>query len=104
MGERGIAFLMARERPGEDSLGPQLKAQFGGAYIANEGLDFASARWLLEEGAADAAGFGRLFIANPDLVERFRRNAPLNAWNTETFYGSGAVGYVDYPALADAGG
>jgi 2,4-dienoyl-CoA reductase-like NADH-dependent reductase (Old Yellow Enzyme family) len=103
MSERGIAFLMARERPGDDSLGAQLKAQFGGVYIANEGLDYASAQWLLDEGAADAAGFGRLFISNPDLVERFRRNAPLNAWNTETFYGAGAEGYVDYPALAGAG-
>jgi 2,4-dienoyl-CoA reductase-like NADH-dependent reductase (Old Yellow Enzyme family) len=104
MGERGIAFLMARERPGEDSLGSQLKAQFGGVYIANEGLDVASAQALLDDGAADAAGFGKLFISNPDLVERFRRKAPLNAWNAETFYGPGPEGYTDYPVLAAAGG
>lgn len=103
MGERGIAFLMARERPGEDSLGPQLKAQFGGAFIANEGLEFASAQQLLKDGAADAAGFGKLFISNPDLVERFRRGAPLNAWKAESFYGPGPQGYVDYPVLAAAG-
>jgi 2,4-dienoyl-CoA reductase-like NADH-dependent reductase (Old Yellow Enzyme family) len=104
MGERGIAFLMARERPGADSLGPQLKAQFGGVYIANEGLDLAGAQSLLDDGAADAAGFGKLFISNPDLVERFRRKAPLNAWNAETFYGPGPEGYTDYPVLAAAGG
>jgi 2,4-dienoyl-CoA reductase-like NADH-dependent reductase (Old Yellow Enzyme family) len=104
MRERGIAFLMARERPGSDSLGPQLKAQFGGVYIANEGLDFTSAQSLLDDGAADAAGFGKLFISNPDLVERFRRNAPLNEWDAQTFYGPGPEGYVDYPRLAAVGG
>ena len=105
MRERGIAFLMARERPADDSVGPQLKAQFGGVFIANEGLDFSSAQALLDEGAADAAGFGKLFISNPDLVERFRSNAPLNAWNAETFYGpAGSEGYIDYPVLAAAGG
>jgi 2,4-dienoyl-CoA reductase-like NADH-dependent reductase (Old Yellow Enzyme family) len=104
MGERGIAFLMARERPGTDSLGPQLKAQFGGVYIANEGLDFTSAQSLLDDGAADAAGFGKLFISNPDLVERFLRNALLNEWDAETFYGAGPAGYIDYPRLAAAGG
>lgn len=98
--ERGIAFLMAREYAGDDSLGARLKAQFGGVYIANEGLDFASAQSLLDSGAADAAGFGKLFISNPDLVERFRSGAPLNPWNAETFYGPGPNGYVDYPALA----
>jgi 2,4-dienoyl-CoA reductase-like NADH-dependent reductase (Old Yellow Enzyme family) len=100
IGERDIAFLMTRERLGTDSLGPQLRAQFGGVYIANEGLDFASAQALLDNGAADAAGFGKLFISNPDLVERFRRDAPLNVWKEETFYTPGPEGYVDYPTLA----
>jgi hypothetical protein len=103
MRERGIAFLMARERPGPDSLAPQLKAQFGGVFVANEGLDQASAQSLLDDGAADAAAFGKLFISNPDLVERFRRGAPLNAWKAETFYGPGPGGYVDYPLLAAVG-
>ena len=99
MRERGIAFLMARERQGEDSLGPALKKAFGGAYIANEGFDQASAEAIIEKGDADAVGFGKLIIANPDLVARFRTGAPLNAWNSDTFYAPGAEGYTDYPAL-----
>ena len=51
-------------------------------------------------GRADAVAFGRLFIANPDLVERLQRNAPLNTPDVETFYGGDAQGYTDYPFLA----
>ncbi len=49
---------------------------------------------------ADAIAFGRLFIANPDLPERIRRGAPLNAYHRATFYGGGAEGYTDYPRLS----
>jgi 2,4-dienoyl-CoA reductase-like NADH-dependent reductase (Old Yellow Enzyme family) len=105
MGERRIAFLMARERLAPDSLGPQLKAAFGGVYIANEGLDLESAQALVASGDADAVGFGKLFISNPDLPVRFERGAPLNPWTAETFYSPGPEGYVDYPLLerSDAG-
>ncbi len=99
VGERGIAFLMAREHVAPDSLGPKLKALFGGVYIANEGFDLASAQAALAAGEADAVAFGKLFISNPDLVERFRRGAALNPWKMETFYAPGPEGYVDYPAL-----
>jgi len=102
MRERGIAFLMARERVGDDRLGPSLKAAFGGAYIANEGFDQASAEALLAAGDADAVGFGKLFISNPDLPQRFRTQAPLTPWKAETFYAPGAEGYTDYPALETA--
>jgi N-ethylmaleimide reductase len=52
-------------------------------------------------GHADLVSFGRLFMANPDLVERLRANAPLNKlMGQETFYGGGAHGYTDYPTLA----
>ena len=44
--------------------------------------------------------FGKAFLANPDLVRRLREDAPLNEWNTATFYTGGPEGYVDYPALA----
>ena len=50
--------------------------------------------------AADLVSFGVLFIANPDLPERFRRNAPLNKPDPSSFYGEGSKGYTDYPALA----
>jgi len=45
--------------------------------------------------------FGKLFISNPDLVERFAKNAPLNPWDTDTFYYGGEKGYIDYPFLDD---
>jgi N-ethylmaleimide reductase len=99
---RGVAFVLVREYVAPDSLGPQLKRDFRGVYIANEGLDQASATQLLAKGDADAAAFGRLFIANPDLLRRFAQGAPLNTPDPETFYGGGAHGYVDYPSLAEA--
>ena len=81
------------------SIGPQLKAIFGGTWIANEGFDLASAEGVLAAGEADAVAFGKLFIANPDLPRRFADGAPLNAWNAATFYVPGPQGYTDYPAL-----
>jgi 2,4-dienoyl-CoA reductase-like NADH-dependent reductase (Old Yellow Enzyme family) len=102
LGKRKIAFIMARESQVEPRLGPALKAAFGGVYIANEALDPGAAEELLANGEADAAAFGRLFIANPDLPERIRLGAPLNQWRKETFYEGGPNGYVNYPALAKA--
>jgi 2,4-dienoyl-CoA reductase-like NADH-dependent reductase (Old Yellow Enzyme family) len=99
MGHRGLAFLMARERLGPDSLGPRLKAAFGGPYIVNEGFNLESAQAVLAAGEADAVAFGKLFIANPDLPARLQAGAPLNPWTLETFYSPGPEGYVDYPAL-----
>ena len=100
LGRRGLAFLMAREYTGEDRLGPELKKAFGGVYIANEKYDLAQAEQVLQAGEADAVGFGKLWIANPDLVERFTSGAALNEPKMETFYTHGPEGYVDYPALA----
>ena len=65
LGKRGIAFICAREGLGEDSLGPYLKQEFGGVYIANEKLTKDSAEALIESGRADAVAFGQWFIANP---------------------------------------
>ena len=87
-------------RPGAAAR-PALKAAFGGVYIANEGFDRETAEAALAAGEADAVAFGKLFIANPDLPRRFSLGAPLNAWNAETFYSEGPVGYTDYPALED---
>jgi 2,4-dienoyl-CoA reductase-like NADH-dependent reductase (Old Yellow Enzyme family) len=102
LGERRIAFICAREKLGDDRIGPQLKAAFGGTYVANEGFTRETAEQVLAAGEADAVAFGKLFIANPDLPMRFALNAPLNPWKPETFYTSGAEGYVDYPQLASA--
>ncbi|WEF35028.1 alkene reductase [Pseudoduganella chitinolytica] len=100
LGKRKIAFICAREAVGEDSLGPLLKREFGGIYIANEQFSLESAQRALNDGTADAIAFGKDFIANPDLPERLQQGAPLNPQRPELFYGPSAEGYTDYPALA----
>ena len=102
LGKRKIAFICAREAVGEDSLGPLLKKEFGGIYIANEKMDKQTAEQVLTSGTADAIAFGKAFIANPDLPRRLQLDAPLNAPRPETFYHATAEGYTDYPELAQA--
>ena len=89
-----------------DPLAPDaaetLRACFGGAIISAGGYVRETAGQAIAEGRADAIAFGRLFIANPDLPERFRREAPLNAYHRPSFYGGDARGYTDYPALEDS--
>lgn len=102
LGARKIAFLCVRETLEEPRLAPMMRAAFGGVCIANDSFTRESAEAVLATGEADAVAFGKLFIANPDLVQRFALRAPLNAWNTATFYAEGAEGYLDYPALAEA--
>ena len=99
LGRRGVAFLCLREHLGAGRLLPVIREAFGGAVIANEGLDPDSASALLGRGEAEAVAFGRLAIANPDLVERIRQGAALNRPDPSTFYGGGETGYTDYPAL-----
>ncbi len=77
----------------------RLRARFDGVYIGNGGYDGRAAAAAIEGGHADAISFGRAFIANPDLPERFRRGAALNEPDQDTFYGGGAKGYTDYPFL-----
>ncbi|GAO25768.1 FMN-binding oxidoreductase [Alicycliphilus sp. B1] len=72
-----------------------------GAWMVNNGYDRDMALQAVASGHADMVAFGRAFISNPDLVERLRRNAPLNEWDRPTFYGGGEKGYIDYPAMAD---
>jgi N-ethylmaleimide reductase len=79
-----------------------LRKSFRGAYIANNGYDRDMAIEAVERGAADLVAFGRPFIANPDLVERLRRAAPLAPIDKATLYGGGEKGYTDYPAMAEA--
>jgi len=99
LGKRGIAFICAREKADDDSLTPQLKQEFGGVFIANERFTKDQANAWLAEGKADAVAFGIPFIANPDLPQRLAQDAALNEPHPETFYGSGPVGYIDYPRL-----
>ena len=71
-----------------------------GAWMVNNGYDGALAEQAVQSDHADLVAFGKAFIANPDLVERLRLQAPLNPPDPTTFYGGGAKGYTDYPALA----
>jgi len=79
-----------------------LRKRFSGTYIANNGYDFKLATEVLDKNKADLIAFGKLFISNPDLVERLKLGAPLNEFDKNTFYGGGAKGYTDYPALKQA--
>jgi N-ethylmaleimide reductase len=69
--------------------------------IANTGFDKAKGMALVRGGDADAIAYGSLYIANPDLVARFKADAPISEPDPATFYGSGPKGYTDYPALSD---
>jgi len=81
-------------------LKSRLRAAFRGSFILAGGFDRASAESALKAGQADLIAFARPFLANPDLVERMRANAALNAVDMTTFYTPGPNGYTDYPALA----
>jgi N-ethylmaleimide reductase len=77
-----------------------IRRKYKGTLIVAGGFDHASAERWLREGRADLIAFGRKFIANPDLPERLRTDAPLNIDDPTTYYGGGAKGYTDYPSLA----
>ena len=72
---------------------------YQGKLITAGGYDQAMGEKVLEEGLADAVAYGRLYISNPDLAERFQKGAALNPYNRATFYGGEEVGYTDYPTL-----
>jgi N-ethylmaleimide reductase len=81
-------------------LKSRLRAAFQGSFILAGGFDRARAETALKAGEADLIAFARPFLANPDLVERMRADAPLNAADMATFYTPGPKGYTDYPVLA----
>lgn len=82
----------------------RLRKGWEGFYIANGGYEPETATQAIADGTADAVSFGRAFIANPDLPERFRRGAVLNTPDQTTFYGGDERGYTDYPFLDKASG
>lgn len=77
-----------------------IRERFKGTLIAAGGFDVGTAAQWIREGRADLVAFGRKFIANPDLPERLRTGAPLNADDPTSYYGGGEKGYTDYPSLA----
>lgn len=98
---RGLAYLHVLEGDMLTSTRAvdyrALRIKFAGTYIANNGYDLAQAQVTIDSGAADLVAFGVPFLANPDLVRRYRENLPLNAADAATFYQGDDTGYVDYP-------
>ncbi len=80
-------------------LAPIIREIFEGTLMLNGGYDARSGNEAIEKGNADLISFGVLFLANPDLPERFRKNAPLNSADVATFYTGEEKGYIDYPKL-----
>jgi N-ethylmaleimide reductase len=100
----GLAYLHFLADPTSELI-TSLRQGFDGPIIANDGFgsvtDQAAAQRLLDEGLGDLVAVGRQFIANPDLVQRWKTGAPLNEPDQSTFYGGDAHGYTDYPFLTD---
>jgi N-ethylmaleimide reductase len=97
------AMADLRKTPAADLAGDGMfrryRERFHGPIIANVDIDHARGNRLVAEGLVDAVAFGRPFIANPDLPERFAAGAELTEPDPRTFYGHGSEGYTDYPAL-----
>ena len=85
---------------GDAPLMGLIRENFSGPLIVNGGYQREAATKLIETGQTDMVAFGSLFIANPDLVERFRQNAEMNEPDRSSFHVGGAEGYTDYPFLA----
>ncbi|OYT11304.1 MAG: hypothetical protein B6I19_11685 [Bacteroidetes bacterium 4572_114] len=83
----------------EKSTVPFYRKIFNDTLISCGGHSLESATRMLENNEADLIAFGKPFISNPDLVERFRQGAPLNEPDKSTFYHGGAKGYLDYPLM-----
>lgn len=105
LGRLPLAYLHVLEdaaKPAAQRLTPLLRARFGGPLVANSGYDRLAADAVIARGEADAVSFGVPYLANPDLPVRLALGAALNTPDPATFYGGGAKGYVDYPALEAA--
>jgi len=103
----GIAYLHHKEDIAVPPVLPAeniriialLRKEFNGAYMLNAGYDLASGNAAIGWGIADLIAIGKLFIANPDLVDRFKNKSPLNVPDVGTFYSGEEKGYIDYPFL-----
>jgi N-ethylmaleimide reductase len=82
-----------------DGMFRHFRLLYNGHIIANVEMTQDRGNRLIEEGLADSIAFGRPYIANPDLPERFLVDGPLNEVDWPTVYASGQMGYIDYPVL-----
>lgn len=98
----GLAYVQVSRSPqsGLDAFA-LVRRHFRGPLILNDGFDGQSAARAIEAGVGEAVSFARPFIANPDLVQRLRRQRPLAEFDRSTLYTPGARGFTDYPALGD---
>ena len=101
LNSRGMAYVHLGDFTGE-GWHAKLRPIYRGVYFAGAGMTKESGQQLLAEGLADGIVYGTKFLANPDLPERFRRNAELNSADTKTFYTPGERGYTDYATLGAA--
>ena len=101
LNERNMAYVHVADYTGE-GWHAKLRPVYQGVYFAGAGFTKETGEALLEHGGAEAIVYGTKLLANPDLPERFRRNAPLNEPDQSTFYVPGEHGYTDYPTLATA--
>jgi N-ethylmaleimide reductase len=103
LGSLRLAYLHVVENVSEaqriQRIAPSMRAAFGGRFILNGGYDATTGAAALERGEADLIAYGKHFLANPDLVERFKHGASLNSPDSGTFYTDGAQGYTDYPPM-----
>jgi N-ethylmaleimide reductase len=101
-----IAALENKTEPDEQSrrMLNLIRTEYRGTLILAGGFDHDSAEEWITSRRADAIAFGRKFLANPDLPERFREHAPLNRDDPSTYYGGGEKGYTDYSTLAQQRG
>ena len=103
--QRGLAYLHVLEgdmvSQSKDVDYPALRELFEGTYMANQGYDKTQAEQSLSNNDSDLIAFGVPFLANPDLVLRYKTSAPLNSPDQSTFYGGNEKGYTDYPFLND---
>lgn len=97
LNERKLAYVHVADHTGERHA--KLRPIYEGVYFAGGGFTKESGEALLEQDRADAIVYGVKLLANPDLPERFRRDAPLNEPDQTTFYVPGEHGYLDYPML-----
>lgn len=102
LAQRGIAYLQIGNYGQDWDVIGTLRAHFDGPVIGVAGFSRASAAAAVVAGQVDLVAFGQAYIANPDLVERFRDSLPLNAPDPSTYYTQGAEGYTDYPVHAKA--
>lgn len=91
-----LSFVFIRNTTGSIEIYKKIRSWYQGKIIGNQDYSFDSASMELQSGLVDTVSFGRWFISNPDLVEKFQDGRPLTPWNEETFYSGGEIGYTDY--------